>query len=172
MNFEPKTPVRRSRNEAKTPLTPSLSSNFANLTLAPIASPGRAKRGKATTRSVFGENNTTKSFIAQGQVPIKFYKSQSLSKSTGFNLSKSLSQSTDRRSRPNSPSKPFSSHGTFVINDQLTREASGGIIKKGNKSIFDIGYDFVPAKKVEKTEMKRSRSQPAISRVCDLSVFW
>ena len=172
MSYAPKTPSRRSRNEARTPLTPSITSGLSNLNLnlAAIPSPGRAKRGKGTTKTLFSD--TPNPFIASPEKPSQPNTfSRSLSKSTNYNLVKSLNGlnlSGSGPSRPSSPKKKLSQSG-IVVTEELAREASGGIIKKGKgvESQFDIlRNDYTPP---PRTEMKRSRSQPAVNRVSSLN---
>lgn len=168
MSYAPKTPSRRSRNDARTPLTPSITTglNNLNLNLAAIPSPGRAKRGKGTTKTLFSD--TPNPFVASPEKPSRPNTfSKSLSRGTNLDLVRSLNGlnlSGNAPSRPASPRKKLSQSG-IIVTEELAREANGGVIKRGKgvESQFDIlRNDYTPPPRVQ---VKRSRSQPAINRV-------
>lgn len=163
MSHIPKTPSRRSRNDTRTPLTPSLTSRMSNLNLEAIPSPGRARRGKSASRPLFAD--TTNPFLTSPQKSTKTSTfSRSLSKSSSYSIAKPLSTSNGQRSRGSSPVKKLSGGG-IVVTEELAREASGGMIKKlkNLESQFDIlKNDYAPPPRVK---MKRSKSQSDIVKV-------
>ncbi|KAF7792237.1 hypothetical protein EIP86_003272 [Pleurotus ostreatoroseus] len=132
MAYAPKTPThRRSRSEAKAPLTPSL---VAGLNSVNFASGTRHK-----------QTETPNPFIASSR--------PSSSKRT-----RAVSTGRPTSSRPSSPSKRSS--GCINVTDSLQKQASVGIVRKGGfESRLDVvTHDYVPP---PKTEKRRSKSQPA-----------
>lgn len=65
------------------------------------------------------------------------------------------------RSRPASPIKRTTAPGNLAVSDDLHRQASGGVIRKGGiESRLDVvTLDYIPP---QKSEIKRSKSTPAI----------
>lgn len=155
MSFVPKTPSRRPRADAKTktPLTPSLTAGLNSMSLA--SSPTKPLRRKKSTKSLYAD--TSNPFLAQPSIKKR-------ASAVSLSLSKSTSHigSSKSRSRPNSPIK-LNSDGVFKASEEMQREASGGIVKRGGiESKFDvIVHDYVPPR----IEMKRSKSQPAVMKV-------
>ncbi|KAI5122033.1 hypothetical protein M0805_008023 [Coniferiporia weirii] len=168
MSFEPKTPSKRSRNETRAPLTPSLTHEMNGLSLANNPSPTKSRRGKAAqkpkpidARAKAAE--TTNPFIAQSDLPAKTNTfSKSLSKSTNYDFRAALDLG-GTRSRPASPVKKLSESGGFVVTEALRREASGGLLsRKDARSQFDIlKNDYTPP---PRTRVARSKSQPAVGK--------
>ena len=132
MPFDPKTPSKRSRNEKRTPLTPSLSHGMNNLSLTTNPTPTKSVKGKAAqrTKSLDAKQyqaDTTNPFIAQPDIPSrKNTFSKSLSKSTNYDFRAALDLGGNL-SRPGSPVKKLSESGGFKVTDALRREASGGL---------------------------------------------
>ncbi|KAH8112436.1 WD40 repeat-like protein [Phellopilus nigrolimitatus] len=169
MSYDPKTPSKRSRNETRTPLTPSLTYGMNSLSLAgSIPSPNKARRGKAAQKPKPIDMkarvaDTTNPFIAQPDIPAKANTfSKSLSKSTNYDFKAALDLG-GTRSRPGSPVKKLSESGGFVVTEALRREASGGLLSRRDaQSQFDIlKNDYTPPPRVK---MTRSKSQPAIGK--------
>lgn len=136
MAYAPKTPNhRRSRSEAKAPLTPSL---VAGLNSVNLASGTRFK---------------------QAETPNPF---ASASRPSSSKRTRAVSTGRPTSSRPSSPSKRPSS-GCINVTDSLQKQASSGIVRKGGiESRLDVvTRDYVPPPKSEK---RRSKSQPAVSK--------
>jgi hypothetical protein len=144
MSYLPKTPSRRSRSEAKTPLT-NLTSGLNSLV---ISSPTKSSRSrKISCKSIDGAD-ISNPFITQAPSSSASLRRQ---RSSSRPLSQSMSYAPRPQSRPGSPVK---------VSDELQKEASGGLLSKSVKSgdRFDaVRFDYVPEKKVE---MRRSKSQP------------
>ncbi|KAA1472352.1 WD40 repeat-like protein [Dentipellis sp. KUC8613] len=66
-------------------------------------------------------------------------------------------------SRPPSPLKRATTAGSIPVSDLLSRQASGGVIRKGGveAKLDVVSRDYIPG---SKSEAKRSRSTPAITR--------
>ncbi|KAJ8082197.1 WD repeat-containing protein slp1 [Marasmius tenuissimus] len=145
MSMIPKTPSRhRTRSDARTPLTPSLMSGMNNITLA--SSPTKRKT-KTSLKSSSGPFDTTNPFI------------------NPHSARPSRPQSRGSRSRPASPVKAVSYGGSLQVSDDLSRQAGGGVIRKGGiESRLDVvTRDLNPAA-IKQPEIRRSRSTPAVNR--------
>lgn len=171
MPYDPKTPSKRSRNDKRTPLTPSLSHGMNNLSLTTNPTATKSVKGKQRTKSLDVKQyqaDTTNPFIAQPEIPSKSNTfSKSLSKSTSYDFRAALDLGGSR-SRPGSPVKKLSESGGFKVTEALRREASGGLLsKKDAQSQFDIlKNDYTPP---PRSKITRSRSQPAVGKVCGFS---
>ncbi|KAL0579912.1 WD repeat-containing protein slp1 [Marasmius crinis-equi] len=144
MSMNPKTPSRhRTRSDARTPLTPSLMSGMNNVSLA--SSPTKRKT-KTSSKSSSGPFDTTNPFIN----PLSSRPSRPQSRS---------------RSRPASPVKAVSYGSSLQVSDDLSRQAGGGVIRKGGvESRLDVVTRDLNPSAIKQPEIRRSRSTPAVNR--------
>ncbi|KAK1215989.1 WD repeat-containing protein slp1 [Marasmius sp. AFHP31] len=119
-------------------------SGMNNITLA--SSPTKRKT-KTSSKSSSGPFDTTNPFINPPSAR------------------PSRPQSRGSRSRPASPVKAVSYNGSLQVSDDLSRQAGGGVIRKGGiESRLDVvTRDLNPAA-IKQPEIRRSRSTPAVNR--------
>lgn len=137
MAHAPKTPIhRRSRSEAKAPLTPSLIAGLNSVSLA--------------SGTKYKQADTTNPFISSSRPASSSRRSRAIS--TGRPTTSS---------RPSSPIK-WATSSAIDVSESLQRQASSGVIRRGGiESRLDVvTRDYVPPPQSEK---RRSKSQPAVS---------
>ncbi|KAG7095666.1 hypothetical protein E1B28_006384 [Marasmius oreades] len=145
MSMLPKTPSRhRTRSDARTPLTPSLMSGMNNVSLA--SSPSKRK-AKTSSKSSSGPFDTSNPFVNPPSIR------------------PSRPQSRGSRSRPASPIKAVSYGNSLQVSDDLSRQAGGGVIRKGGvESRLDVVTRDLNPNVIKQPEIRRSRSTPAVNR--------
>ncbi|KAI3603065.1 wd repeat-containing protein slp1 [Moniliophthora roreri] len=135
MSHVPKTPSRhRARSDARTPLTPSITSGMNNMSLASslASSPTKRKASKTSVKSSAGPFDITNPFINPPSTR------------------HARSQSRGSRSRPGSPTKGDQTAGVVPI-------------PKGARMDV-VTRDIIPPATLKQPEIRRSRSTPAVNR--------